>query len=146
MQNTDNVLANLMSPAYMFDTLPKGFENQTLAFVIAVIGILLSVAAIWYFKKRRSPVEVTKETRHIASRHAKINLGIWIAFLLFWFLRTQQAQFVSMRFFLYILALASLINVITAVALAKFKKPELVSEVISTSAEDYQKYLPKKKK
>ncbi len=146
MQNPNDLFSLMFNKEYMFTSLPIGFELQTLAFILGGIGVLSSILAIWFFKKRRNQLEVTKEKRHIISRHAKINLVLWIVFLVFWFLRTQQTQFLSMRFFLYFLALASLVNTIMAVLLAIFKKPELVESVETTTAEEYQKYLPRKKK
>jgi LPXTG-motif cell wall-anchored protein len=143
MQITDNTVT---SSSFFFESLPKGFELQTQAFLLALLGILLSVFAIWYFKRRRSQFEVAKEKRHILSKHAKINLGLWIAFLIFWFFRTQQTQFLSMRMFMYGLGIASAINIVVAVVLAALKQPEIIETVETTTAEEYQKYLPKKKK
>jgi hypothetical protein len=142
-------LSGITDNAFLFDPKPVSFYLQSWAIVIAILGLVLTVAAIWFLKKRRDRLYVPKERRHVFTRHAKINIIFWAVYLVLILLRTQGVMYLSMRFLQYLMLFLVLANSLVAVALSFRREPvaEEVEPITGAQGEDaYHKYLPKKKK
>lgn len=142
-------LSSMLDPNHLFNPRPDSFYFISWAFVLGIVGIILSGVLIWWFKKRRDRFYVGKSGRRIYSKHAKIGLAVWVIYLIFVLLRTQAFAYLSMPFWLYLFVLIELIN--TGYAIIKVRNidgsaREEKSVEVETSTENYAKYLPKKKK
>jgi len=141
-------LSTLFDFNHIFNSRPETFYFVSWAFMLGIVGFVLSGVIIWWFKKRRDRFYVGKAGRRIYSKHAKIGMIIWGVYLVFVLLRTQAFAFLSMPFWLYLFVMIELVN--AGYAIIKARKSELIKEEksveVETSTENYAKYLPKKKK
>jgi Trk-type K+ transport system membrane component len=142
-------LSTLFDTSHLFDPRPQTFYFVSWAILLGVLGIVLSLVLLWWFKKRRDRFYVGKGGRRIYSRHSKIALIVWVVYLVFVLLRTQAFAYLSMPFWLYLLVLIQIVN--TVYAIVKVKRSDVAVKEekaveIETSTQDYAKYLPKKKK
>lgn len=130
---------------YLF-SVPASYELGALSLVLAIFGCLVSGGAIWYYKKRREQVKLEVGQRQVIRFHAKINLGIMVAYLIYVLSRLIHLNFLSYRVIGSALLFAVLINVIIASAKVIRYKSVPKTAVVADSDSTYSKYLPKKKK
>ncbi len=130
---------------YLF-TLPTSFELSSVAFALGMIGTLAAGFSIWYYKKKRARFNLEVEQRKLMRLHAKISLGLMVAYLFVVISRISGIDFLSYRIVGFSLLFATIINVIIAlVRILKAKNAEQLS--LRTDGDgSYGKYLPKKKK
>lgn len=142
----DYNFSNLVNSDYLFNNKPDSFMFQSWAFVICILGILITVLVLLFLKKRRSILYIEKGRRHILSFHNKINLVLISVNFVLVFLRSQGTQFLSMRFLLVLFFGFIFINTIVSIIRMIAHKPadEIANEI--KTDDTYQKYLPKKKK
>lgn len=142
----DYKFSNLLNSDYLFNSKPDSFLFQSWAFVICILGIIISILVLLFLKRRRNKLYIEKGRRHILNFHNKINLVLISINFVLVFLRSQGTQFLSMRFLLVLFFGFIMINTIVAIVRIIVHKPadEIADE--TKSDDTYQKYLPKKKK
>jgi di/tricarboxylate transporter len=135
---------NLLNTTYLFDLNPGIAQNQNTQMLIVLTMILLSVFILWLVKKRREFLKINKAQRFAIRKYVLIDAILSGVLLVFMFFRLVSISFLSMRF-IQILLLIS-IAIIGIIGLVKVFLNRDVQEIKSETAEQYSKYLPKKKK
>jgi len=142
----------LLNLNYLFDTNPGVLEIQSTAYGVAVLSVLLSGLLLFLLSKDFIKYSLERRKRQIISAFLKNNLLFSVILLVIVFLRTQLTGFLSLRIWGVIVLLLMLVNLI--LTLLKLRQKVQEKDLIAaaqtgervTSTDNYQKYLPKKKK
>jgi di/tricarboxylate transporter len=135
---------NLFNATYLFDLNPGVAQSQNSQLIVALVMVLVSVLVLWLVKKRRDFLKINKAQRFSIRKYVLIDAILSGVLLVFMFFRLLSISFLSMRF-IQILLLVS-IAVVGLIGLIFTIKNRDVQEIKSETAEQYSKYLPKKKK
>lgn len=130
---------------YLF-TVPQSFDMAYLSLALAILGSLVSIGAMLYYKKRHEQVKLQVSQRRLIRQHAQINLGLMLGYLLYVIVRMLHVDFLSYRIIGFVVLFAALINVILAAVKVIHQRGAGAISENTTSDNVYSKYLPKKKK
>jgi divalent metal cation (Fe/Co/Zn/Cd) transporter len=135
---------NLLNTTYLFDLNPGVSQYQNTQLIVVLVMILVSVLVLWLVKKRREFLKINKAQRFSIRKHVLVDAILSGVLLVFMFFRLLSISFLSMRF-IQILLLVSIV-VVALIGLIETIRNRDVQEIKSETAEQYSKYLPKKKK
>jgi hypothetical protein len=135
---------NFLSTAYLFNVNPTGFQYRDSVLLISVIFILLFVGGTYLLKKRREFLKINKDQRFKLQYFVKWELAL--SALLFCEIlgRVFAIAYISTR----VLPILTLLAMLLVGIFAGLKAYQLREQrpLQEESADEYAKYLPKKKK
>ena len=135
--------SDLFDWSYVTSTSQDSFYLQNWAIFISVSGIIISYLMYRFFLRPKKKID--KHYRFKLRDFSKRNILLFLTLAMFVFFRTQSFKFLNIRLIPLMIIDLMVINLgILIYQMIKVKKYNKLEKV--PASEEYQKYLPRKKK